>query len=126
MGDAYAEIISNRGGDETVEDRYYKKDEYKKLSNAVKGKLKKLREGRPNDRGGSKEPNKKIQKLEQKAKNYKRNIKELRSKIKEDSDSGGHSRSDESEENVNNRNHSALTRQGKINIKDKRGGKKKE
>ena len=121
-----AEISSNGGGDETVEDRYYSKDEYKKLSNAAKGKLKKLREGRPNDRGGSNEPKKKIQKLEQKAKTYKRTIKELRSKIKENSDSGGHSSSDESEEKVTNRNHSALTRQGKRNGKDKRGGKKKE
>ena len=121
-----AEISLNGGGDETVEDRYYSKDEYKKLSNAAKGKLKKLREGRPNDRGGSNEPKKKIQKLEQKAKTYKRTIKELRSKIKENSDSGGHSSSDESEEKVTNRNHSALTRQGKRNGKDKRGGKKKE
>ena len=35
-----AEINSNGGGGETIEDRYYTKDEYKKLSNNAKGKLK--------------------------------------------------------------------------------------
>lgn len=127
-----AEVRSKGGsGDnDDVEDRYYSKEEYKKLPSSAKLKLKRLREGRSEGRsekkrGPTSEPRKKIKKLERQRLKDQRTIKKLRSQLKMDeTDNGSAESSDESEEEmITNRNHSALTRQSKGKGK-RRSGKR--
>ena len=130
-----SEVGSHKKGNDGVKERYYSKEEYKKLSTDAKEKLRKLREGltqggRPRG-GGEKEskPHKKIRKIEQKANKLQHTIKKLESKRVDDYDKRNYSDSDDSStEGVAgpNRNHPALMRQATGKGKNKRGGNKQE
>ena len=77
------EVSSRRrggSGSKKVEDYYYNKDDYTKLSHDQKGKLKKIHEKRGfnSGRGGYSEPKSKMTKLDKQQKKYLFTIRELK------------------------------------------------
>ena len=130
-----AEVSLHRKGNDEVKDRYYSKEQYKKLSTNSRENLWKLREGRPQGgrpqgrRDKENEPHKKIRKLEQKAKKFQRTIKKLEAKRVSNDDNEKSNSSDSDYLSADdaagpNHNHPTLRRQGTAEGEIKVGGKK--